>query len=353
MKAVVLSEPGRLDATERRAPAAPGADEAIIAPRRVGLCGTDYHAYAGRQNFFTYPRVLGHEIAAEVVAIGSQVTNVAVGDHCAVLPYLACHACSACLRGRTNCCERLGVLGVTMDGALCEQFTVPASSLFPAPALGDDALALVETLGIGFHAVARADVQPDELALVVGAGPVGLAVAEAARVRGARVALVDSSADRAAAAGQILGLPALVRTPNLEDELRDLGDGELPTAVFDATGNADSMAASAHLVNATGSLVLVGHTAGRIHFDNPLLHRRELTILASRNALATEWPHLIELVSAGHLDALPWINRRTSLDDTPEDFVAWSQPGSGVLKGVVEIGSDSHPPPSVDRDESR
>lgn len=340
MRAVVLTEPGRLDATERPEPDEPGAGEAIVAPSRVGLCGTDYHAYAGRQNFFTYPRILGHEIAAEVVAVGAGVTNVVVGDHCAVLPYLACNTCSACSRGRTNCCERLGVLGVTMDGALCEHFAVPASSLFSSPGLGDDALALVETLGIGMHAVARADVQPDEFVLVVGAGPVGLAVAQAARVRGGRVVLTDSSAERIDAAGRILGLRSLVRGPTIEDELRDVGHGELPTAVFDATGNADSMAASAHLVNATGSLVLVGHTAGRIQFDNPLLHRRELTILTSRNALATEWPHLIELVSAGDLDALGWINRRTSLDEVTGEFAAWAQPGSGVLKAIVEIGPE-------------
>ena len=351
MKVVVLGEPGRLEATERRQPDEPGADEAIIAPRRVGLCGTDYHAYGGRQNFFTYPRILGHEIAAEVVAIGSQVTHVAVGDHCAVLPYVACNACSACVRGRTNCCDRLGVLGVTMDGALQERFTVPASSLFPAPGLGDDALALVETLGIGLHAVLRADVHADEFSLVVGAGPVGLAVAQTARVRGGRVALTDSIAERVDAAGRMLDVPALVRSPTLEDELRDIGNGELPTAVFDATGNAESMSASALLVNATGRLVLVGHTAGRIEFDNPVLHRREITIFTSRNALATEWPRLIELVTTGDLDALPWINRRTTLDAVTDDFVEWSQPGSGVLKGVVEVDWASDSPNPIDRDE--
>ena len=341
MNTVVLERPGTFGTVDRPEPDEPGEHDAVVAPRRVGLCGTDYHAYAGRQNFFTYPRVLGHEIAVEVIAVGSRVENVAVGDHCAVLPYIACLSCSACIREKSNCCERLGVLGVTMDGALCERFTLPATSLFPGRGLSDDALALVETLGIGLHAVERSTVERDEHTLVVGAGPIGLAIAQAALLRGARVAITDTNQTRVRSAQTLLGLPTLVNGPGLEHELRDLGAGELPTTVFEATGSASSMEAAAHFVNATGSLVLVGHTAGRIGFDNPLLHRRELTIRTSRNALATEWPHLIELVSAGRLDALAWINRRMPLGDVPRRFGEWSQPDSGVLKGVVEIGTDS------------
>lgn len=346
MKTVVLNHPGELQMIDRPGPDQPGEHDAIVAPRRVGLCGTDYHAYAGNQNFFTYPRVLGHEIAVEVIAVGTKVDHVAVGDHCAVLPYVACLSCSACIRGKTNCCERLGVLGVTMDGALCEQFTLPASSLFIGRGLSDDALALIETLGIGLHAVERASVEPGEHTLVVGAGPIGLAIAQAARVRGARVSLTDTNEGRVHAAEALLGLPTFVNSAGIEDDLRDLGDGELPTAVFDATGNPTSMEAAAHFVNATGSLILVGHSAGRVGFDNPLIHRRELTIRTSRNALATEWPHLIDLVAAGRLDALAWINRRMSLDDVPDQFVDWSHVDSGVLKGIVHIGDTANQAPA-------
>lgn len=338
MKAVILTEPGTLDLVDVPAPDRLGPDDVLVAPRRVGLCGTDYHAFAGRQNFFTYPRILGHEIAVEVLAVGDEVTHVGVGDQCPVLPYVDCGTCSACIRGRTNCCERIDVLGVTTDGALREQFVVPARTLFDGRGLGVDALALVETLGIGLHAVERSGVERDEYALIVGAGPIGLAIAQSARVRGTRIVMTDNNPARLDAAKALLSVETVLNDGDIDDPLRDLGSGELPTTVFEATGNALSMQAAAHFVNATGSLVLVGHTAGPLTFDNPLLHRREMTILASRNALATEWPTLIDAVADGQLDALPWINRRMALDEVPADFAGWASPDSGVLKGVVEIG---------------
>ena len=184
MKAVVLQRPGVVELVDQPEPSVIGATDALVATRRVGLCGTDYHAFAGDQNFFTYPRVLGHELAVEVLEVGREVSHVGPGDHCAVLPYATCGRCFPCRRGRTNCCETLDLLGVTVDGGMRERFVVPAAALFTCPGVDLDALALVETLGIGWHAVRRSDAQAGELALVVGAGPVGLAVALALLRRG-------------------------------------------------------------------------------------------------------------------------------------------------------------------------
>jgi 2-desacetyl-2-hydroxyethyl bacteriochlorophyllide A dehydrogenase len=338
MKAVVLRGPGLVELVDEPEPAAPRTTEALVATRRVGLCGTDYHAFAGDQNFFTYPRVLGHELAVEIVEVGSDVRNVRPGDRCAVLPYLVCARCSACRRGRSNCCERLDLLGVTVDGGMRERFVVPADSLYVRPGLDLDALALVETLGIGWHAVWRSDAQPEQFALIVGAGPIGLAVGQALLHRRTRVVMTDISEARLAAAAASLPVEAVAAGEDLSARLRDLGGGELPSLVFDATGNRQSMESSLSLVGYSGSLVLVGHTTGPLTFENPVLHRREITILASRNARAVDWSELLPLVDAGALDTSSWIGRRTTLDRVPEHLGAWGRSAGAVLKAIVDVG---------------
>src|SRR4051812_45976817 len=175
MLSIVLDEPGRFRVTEAPKPPAPGAGEALVRVGRVGICGTDLHAYRGRQPFFSYPRILGHELGVEVLAVGAGVTGLEPGDRCAVEPYLDCGACLACRRGRTNCCAGLRVLGVHTDGGLRERITVPARKLHRSGRLSPEQLALVETLAVGCHAVGRAAPRADEACLVIGAGPIGLA----------------------------------------------------------------------------------------------------------------------------------------------------------------------------------
>ena len=337
MRAVVLQRPGVVELVDQPEPSLVGATDALVATRRVGLCGTDYHAFAGDQNFFTYPRVLGHELAVEVLEVGRDVSHVVPGDHCAVLPYATCGRCFPCRRGRTNCCETLDLLGVTVDGGMLERFVVPAAALFTCPGADLDALALVETLGIGWHAVRRSEAQAGQLALVVGAGPVGLAVGLALRRRGARVVITDVSEARLDAARATLAVEALTAGDDLPARLGELA-GELPSLVFDVTGNRQSMESSLPLVAFSGSLVLVGHTTGPLTFENPVLHRREITILASRNARADDWSQLLPLVASGELDAAAWVGRRTTLELVPEHLGEWGRAAGAVLKSMVDVG---------------
>ncbi|MEO6122546.1 MAG: zinc-binding alcohol dehydrogenase family protein [Ilumatobacteraceae bacterium] len=340
MRAVMLERPGELVLADQAEPPAPGPGEVLVAARRVGLCGTDYHAFAGNQNFFSYPRVLGHELAVEVLEVGRDVDNVRTGDACAVLPYLPCGACGPCRIGRMNCCERLDVLGVTVDGGLRERLIVPATALFGRPGLDFDALALVETLGIGFHAVQRSAVKRGQFALVVGAGPIGLAVGQVLLAAGVRVAITDTSSLRRDTAARIMAVEAVAPGDGLAERLAEIGDGHLPAVVFDATGNRQSMESSLGLVGFAGSLVLVGHTTGSITFDNPTLHRREITVLASRNALAAEWSPLLDLIESGSIGGTNWITNRSTLDRLPVDLPEWGASPGTTLKGIVEIGSD-------------
>lgn len=338
MQAAVLARPGRMVLDERPDPPAPGPGEVLAAVRRVGICGTDHHAYGGTQNFFDYPRVLGHELAVEVVETGPGATRLSPGDTCAVLPYLSCGACRPCRQGRANACERIAVLGVTRDGGLCERMVLPEAHLFRLPGLSLDQLVLVEALGIGWHAMARAKPYPDDTVLVLGAGPIGLAVAQATRARGAsRIVLADLSPERAGFA-RALGFETLPAGDGLEEGVRGLLEGELPSVVFDATGSRASMEAAFGLTGACGTLVLVGHTRGPIEFANPGLHARELDVRGSRNATSADWDGVLGAVANGTLDATGWINHRTTLAGIVDDLPQLAANPGAVVKAVVEIG---------------
>jgi 2-desacetyl-2-hydroxyethyl bacteriochlorophyllide A dehydrogenase len=324
MLQVTLETPGRFVAGDVAPPTAM-AGEAIVRVRRIGVCGTDLHAFAGRQPFFSYPRILGHELGVEVVSVPSHVRGLRPGDHCAVEPYLSCGTCSACLLGRTNCCESLRVLGVHIDGGMREQIAVPVERLFRSDKLSLDQLALVETLGIGYHAVERSQLKPDETVLVVGAGPIGLAVTQFAKVAGGRVRVLETSANRRRFAEERFGVTTLERP-----------DEHLANVVFDATGNPAAMAASLERVAFGGRLVFVGLVLAKVAIDDPLFHRREITLFASRNS-RNAFPTIIGQIEAGRIDTSPWITHRLSLAEVPDRFAGLpAQPG--VVKAMIEVG---------------
>ena len=328
MKAVRLETPGHLALIDWPEPPEPGPGEALVRVRRVGVCGTDHHSFRGRQPFFAYPRILGHELAVEVVE---------TGERCALAPYLFCGRCLACRHGRTNCCANLKVLGVHVDGGMRERLVVPLTNLHPSSRLSFDELALVEPLSIGAHAVARAAIEPDEEALVIGAGPIGLATVQAAIAAGARVIVSELNHARRAFASQRFDLAAAMSpADDLRAVLRD--PDERPTVVFDATGSIESMRGAFDYVGTGGRLVLVGLAQGDITFHDPEFHRRELTVLATRNATGDDFRRVIAWLESGRVDAVSWITHRGSLDDIPVMFERWMDPASGCLKGVVEIG---------------
>jgi threonine dehydrogenase-like Zn-dependent dehydrogenase len=340
MLSVVLVAPGQLELLERPEPPAPERGEALVAVRRVGICGTDHHAYAGQQNFIRYPCVLGHELAVEVLALGSDVEHVQIGELCAVLPYVACDSCESCRRGRTNTCERLQVLGVTREGGLQERMVVPAPLLFPGDGLQLDQLALVETLGIGWHAMRRARPEAGDRALVLGAGPIGLAVAQALSEFTDQVVIADLAASRREFASS-QGLTAVPVGPGPDERMPELFDGQLPSLVFDATGHEASMESALGYAGPGGRVVFVGHTRGRISIDNPTFHARELDVMGSRNATPDDWHDVMKRVRAGQLDALAWINHRASLRSIVEDLPSLVDTTGVVVKTVVEVGDDA------------
>ena len=338
MKTLILETPGALRLAETAEPPAPGPGEALIRVRQVGVCGTDYHAFLGEQPFFTYPRVLGHELGVEVMAVGPGVDDLEVGARCAVEPYFSCGHCPACRRGKTNCCVNLRVFGVHIDGGLRERAIVPAARLHAAHSLSCEQLALVEPLSIGAHAVARAALYGGERVLVIGAGPIGLSVIQFALFAGADVMVMDISAQRLAFCRRLW--PQVTAIDTRDDPLAALQDqvsDDLPTAVFDATGNQRSMMASFQYAAHGGRLIFVGLFQGDVTFHDPDFHRRELTLLATRNATGADFRRIIGYLEAGQLDLSPWITHRASFDSLIDAFPHWLERDSGVIKAVVAL----------------
>lgn len=340
MKAIVLEQPGTLSLQDQATPTGPGRDEALVRVRRVGICGTDLHAFGGNQNFFSYPRILGHELAVEVLEIGATDAELdyACGDICCVIPYLNCGSCIACRRGKTNCCTNMQVLGVHVDGGMREQITLPADKLLKAEGVPVEQLALVEMLCIGAHAARRARVTPGENALVIGAGPIGLATAQFAKVAGANVTVMEINQARLDFCNAALGIDRLVdaRGDALTQVKAQLG-GELPTLVFDCTGSAKSMRGAFDYVAHGGSLVLVGHITGDLTFSDPHFHSHEMNLLASRNATPDDFAWVIDSLRAGAIDLSPWITHYATPESIVPEFPTWLDPATGVVKAMLSF----------------
>ena len=339
MKAIQLEKPQHFHQIDVPEPARPGPGEAIVRVHRVGICGTDFSGYLGKMPFFSYPRIPGHELGVEVLEVGEGVTNVVPGDRCSVEPYINCQVCYACRRGHTNCCEKHQTLGVHCDGGLRPRFLVPARKLHISRKLAYEQLALVETLAIGCHAVERAAICPEESCLIIGAGPIGLATLEFAKLTGAKVIMLDVNEQRLAFCRQVMGVEHTVQlSDKTEAELRELTDGHLPDVVIDATGSSASMSAAFGLITHAGRLVFVGITTDEVTFRHPVFHRPEGTLLCSRNALSADFARIIGLIEDGAIDTTPWITHRTAFEELIDVFPSYTRPETGVIKAVVAVG---------------
>lgn len=340
MKAIRLIAPKSFQSFDIEEPKRPGPSEALIQTVRMGICGTDVSCYLGKFPFFDYPRIPGHELGVEILQVGDAVENVKPGDHCSIEPYLNCGECHPCHKGYGNCCEKLKVFGVMMDGGLCERSIIRADKLHPSKKLSFEQLALVETLAIGCHASDRGNAQKGDHALVIGAGPIGLSTIEFNRLTGATLTVMDMSEERLDFCRKNYGIENLIHFKGNGSEIsqmKDITNGALYDVVTDATGNHHSMSHALEYVAFSGVLVYVGITTQDISFTHPALHRREIDLLASRNALPKDFPRIIRLIEEGTINTDPWITHRIKMDQVAEQFESLIQPESGVLKAIIEV----------------
>jgi len=339
MKTLVLEEPGHFKYTETTLDESLQADEALVKVHRIGICGTDFHAYGGNQPFFSYPRILGHELGVEVLKVGEDVKHILAGDKCSVEPYMNKTQDQAVRRGYTNCGENISVLGVHQDGGMREKFVLPARYLHRSEQLSYEQLAVIEPLGIGCHAVNRAQVQPDDLVLVVGSGPIGLATTIFATAAGAKTVVMDLNNDRLKFAAEVTDIHGTVVAGNEDtlDKLREQFDDDLPTVVLDATGNKYSMAKALEYAAPAGKIVFIGLFQGDFSFHDPYFHKKELTLMASRNALASDFKQIISMMEEGKINIDRWITHRSSFEEMVEKFEGWLNPEAQVIKAVVSL----------------
>jgi alcohol dehydrogenase len=341
MKAIQFTRPEEINVIDLPEPPAPGPGEALVRTHRMGICGTDLSGYLGKMPFFSYPRIPGHELGLEVLATGEGVTNVKAGDKCSLEPYVNDPASPTSLKGSSNCCPGVQVLGVHQDGGLRDSWIVPARKLHPGNDLSYDQLALVETLAIGYHAVQRGNPQPGETVLVIGAGPIGLACLEFLKLMDVKVIVMDMVQSRLDFCRDRLGLANGILAKGDGSELaalEQLTGGQLADVIIDATGSAVSMSTCFQFAAFSGRVVYVGITTQELKFPHaPVFHRREITLMASRNALPKDFGEIIGLIGEGKIDTDAWITHRLAFADVPTGFARFTDPKLGAIKVIIDL----------------
>lgn len=337
MKTLICTQPGQFEYIERAQPTLE-AGKAIIKIKRIGICGTDLHAFEGTQPFFSYPRVLGHELAGELVAVDGR-DDFKVGEAVTFIPYFNCGTCVACRAGKPNCCVQMQVCGVHVDGGMTEYLSVPANSLLHGEGLSFDELALVEPLAIGAHGVRRADVQKDEFVLVIGAGPIGLGTMEFARIAGAKVIALDINDARLAFCKDKLKVSHVINaiTDDVTQSLMEITNGDMPTVVIDATGNQKAINHAFQYMAHGARYVLIGLQKGEIAFSHPEFHKREATLMSSRNATTQDFEHVISSMKNGFVEPTTYITHQVTFDQVADEFESWLDPKNGVIKAMVSL----------------
>jgi len=336
MLTVICETPGTLRAEQRERPVR-GDGEVLLRVKRVGVCGTDLHIFTGNQPFLQYPRVMGHELSG-VIEEALPGGRLQVGDVCYVMPYLSCGKCVACRQGKTNCCVNIQVLGVHRDGAFTEYLSLPEAFVHKAEGVSLDQAAMVEFLAIGAHGVRRADVKPGQRVLVVGAGPIGMAAMIFAKARGGIVTAIDGRQDRVDFCQRELGVTHAVALGEGDvEKLSAVTDGEFFDVVFDATGNGKAIERGFGFVAHGGTYVLISVVRDTISFSDPEFHKRETTLLGSRNATTEDFETVIAAMRDGLVPTAALNTHRMALADVPTDFQQLLDPARGVVKAIVEV----------------
>jgi 2-desacetyl-2-hydroxyethyl bacteriochlorophyllide A dehydrogenase len=335
MKVVVCQTPGSFELIEKKKPS-PAPGFSILQIKRIGVCGTDLHAFAGNQPFFSYPRVLGHELAAEFVE--GDAPGFEKGEALTIVPYFNCGNCIACRNGKPNCCTAIKVFGVHIDGGMASYVSVPSYSLVKNCALSLDQLALVEPLAIGAHAVSRAQVVPGEKVLVVGAGPIGIGLVLFAQLAGAEVVLMDTNNERLQFCRDHFNVTSTIN-PLEQDAieiLKAFTSGDMPSVVIDATGNQRAINNAFGYMAHGGKYILVGLQLGEISFSHPEFHKREATLMSSRNATKADFSQVMDAIASGKVNPLPMITHRLLFDEVVGGFSQLSDPSNKVVKAMID-----------------
>tara|TARA_B100001057_G_scaffold417473_1_gene436238 strand:- start:4754 stop:5761 length:1008 start_codon:yes stop_codon:yes gene_type:complete len=335
MKYIVCEKPGKFSMREKTVPQR-DQNEALLKVNKVGICGTDIHAFAGNQPFFSYPRILGHELSCTVLEIGENEKKISNGDNVIVVPYISCKNCIACNNGKTNCCTNISVLGVHKDGGMQEKISVPVDILLPAKDLTFNQMAIVEPLSIGAHAIKRANVKPNDFVAVIGCGPIGIGIMKLSQIIGAKVIAIDTNEDRLNFVREKIGVDFVVKAgKNSLENVSKITNGDLCYTVFDATGNKFALESGPDYMSHGGNFVLVGLFNGELTYTHPSVHAKEMSLMCSRNATLADFEYVISIIHKFPTES--FITHDVSFNDMIINFEEWINPDSGVIKATVSF----------------
>lgn len=336
MKALVMSDPLHLGIQHVEEPLA-GPEDVVIRVRATGICAGDQHLYAGRNPYASYPVIGGHEICGVVEQIGTGVRNVALGQLVVIEPVVGCGRCRPCRRGKHNCCVNFCLIGVHRPGGFAERVLAPSKQVHPVPDGVDPITAsFAEPLTIGLHACHRGEVSASDLVLVLGAGPIGLAIIETARLRGAKVFASDPNETRLRQAVEF-GAESLPSGNQLLPTLLERTEGAGADVVLEATGVPRAIEAAVDLVAHGGRIVVVGLVPRGIPVSLPGLDltRKEVNILGSRNSTNC-FPEALALLASGAI-RYPRVATPIPMWEGPGVFAQLHAEPAAIHKGVLVL----------------
>lgn len=324
MKAAVLDRPLSIQVRDVQVPV-PQPDQALVKVHCIGICGSDIHYYEhGRIGRYVVERpiILGHELAGDVVAVGENVTQVAIGDRVAVEPGVPCNTCQYCKAGRYNLCRDVVFMATPpIDGAWAEYVAIRADFLHKLPdTISYEEGALLEPLSVGIHAMKRGRVGPGDKILISGLGPIGILAATAAKLFGAGQVIGSDMVDLRHRIAMDLGVDAVVNpsSENLIDRIGRLTDGDGVNVVIETSGNARAVADTIQLVNPGGRIVIIGlPSTNEISVDIPTLVDKELDVYGVFR-YANTYPTTIQALRKGTTDIRRVITQRFTLADIQE-----------------------------------
>jgi 2-desacetyl-2-hydroxyethyl bacteriochlorophyllide A dehydrogenase len=337
MKQITLKKPYEFEERDAEIPLLKKG-ELLVQIKNIGICGTDIHAFHGNQPYFTYPRVLGHELSG--IIVDAKIENkTLLGKSVSVLPYLSCGECNSCLKGKTNCCAKLHVMGVHVDGGFKEYLSVPEDNLLVDKNENNlKHLSMVEPLSISYHGILRAEILENDWVIIFGAGPIGIGALMFAKSRTNKIILIDINQNRITYCKSYLGIEHSFNgnDESLINNIRELTNGHFADIVIDATGNKKSIKQQLTFLSHGGKWILIGLQREDLHINHPEFHKREATLMSSRNATKHDFEQVMEMIDKKEIDPGLLITHTLDFEEVARSFSTLIVDPT-LIKGIIKV----------------
>lgn len=339
MKTIIINKPGEVEIIEQAMPVRKQG-EALLKILYGGICGSDLGTYRGTFAYASYPRIPGHEFSAEIIEIGDNDRNLKPGMIVTCNPYFNCGHCYSCQRGLVNCCTSNETMGAQRDGAFSEYITMPIERIYDGKGLSAKTLALIEPFCISYHGISRANIQPNDKVLVIGAGTIGVLAAVAAKAKGAKVYISDVAENKMNYAIETFGLDDGILNDSPENFIKrveEITNGNYFDVTIEAVGLPSTFQACIDAAAFGARMVQIGVGKRTHEFDFTLLQKKELNVYGSRNALKKDFLELIDLVKSGKVDLEKIVTNTYNLDEADKAFQDFSKNVASILKVVIKF----------------